>query len=71
MTIDHVVPLSKGGTNYIWNLQPLCRSCNSKRLAVDFRTPEQIRLFNEALERQRVIAAQAQAQVLIDELFDK
>lgn len=71
MTIDHVVPLSKGGTNYIWNLQPLCRSCNSKRLAVDFRTPEQIRLFNEALERQRVILAQEQAQALIDELFDK
>jgi 5-methylcytosine-specific restriction endonuclease McrA len=31
LTVDHVVPVSAWGTNDLFNLRTLCRSCNSAK----------------------------------------
>ena len=39
MEADHVVPLTRGGTDDIGNIQPLCGACNRKKFVdtIDFR----------------------------------
>lgn len=56
-TVDHVVPLIRGGTNWEGNLAPACRSCNSSKgtqLLVEWRSVRatRLRLMRGGLRRQ-------------------
>lgn len=53
LTVDHVVPLSKGGRNDITNIQPLCSDCNNKKgaTAIDYRDPTKLAAFLASLGR--------------------
>jgi 5-methylcytosine-specific restriction endonuclease McrA len=51
-TIDHVVPLVRGGTNYEGNLTPCCKRCNSRKtylLIIEWRTSKRLPRMRSAL----------------------
>jgi hypothetical protein len=52
LSIDHVIPISRGGNDDITNVQPLCLPCNqSKRdQEIDYRDPERLAAFLATLQ---------------------
>jgi 5-methylcytosine-specific restriction endonuclease McrA len=39
LVADHVIPVILGGPSWLWNIQPLCQTCNSKKgtKIIDYR----------------------------------
>ena len=61
LTIDHIIPLSTGGTNDLDNLQTLCRECNENKanlilpsgLEIDIETKQnELKLLNDLLAQE-------------------
>lgn len=52
LSVDHVIPLVKGGRNDIANLQCLCLTCNKKKntRTTDYRDPDILRAFLEHIQ---------------------
>jgi 5-methylcytosine-specific restriction endonuclease McrA len=61
---DHVVPVSKGGTSWPTNIQPLCMECNSKKYtkSTDFRILPKWRTIFAALRRRMWFCSESKTQ---------
>lgn len=59
LTLDHIVPIAKGGTNHDDNLQTLCGPCNNRKQArtINYRGPEGIEP-TEVTDRVHPVAGQ-------------
>lgn len=73
-TVDHVVPLVRGGTNYEGNLVPCCRSCNGAKagwLVIEWRTGKRLTQLAESLrwKRQQRRTVKAKPQVIVQEVL--
>lgn len=55
-TLDHVVPLVRGGTNWEGNLAPACRSCNGSKagwMLVEWRSGKRLAAMSEDIRWKR------------------
>jgi 5-methylcytosine-specific restriction endonuclease McrA len=62
LCMDHIVPVSKGGSSWPTNIQPLCMECNSKKhtKSTDFRVLPKWRASFAALRRRVWFGSESQ-----------
>lgn len=62
LQIEHVIPISKGGTNDLGNIVPACRSCNSSKRSRDAHEWFAMQTFYDRRRWERIVEALAKFQ---------